>query len=282
MALITAAQRELRPEEAARLLEALRPAFATALPAVSDLAHLPLVEIRAAKPGPFFAVIYSGDGGWRDLDKTLGELLATQGVSTVGVDSLRYFWHQKSPEQVASDLATILAVYRSRFGAERVLLIGYSFGADILPFAFNRLPADDQARVVQITLLGLGSHAAFEFHLSNWVPGPDTEGPLVLPELLRMDLARLQCVYGSEEEDTLCPLPELKGVEVIRTQGGHHFDGDYRALGQRILDGARRRLAADPIAPGAQRATTPTTPPEISEATSVSTKASAKPPGAAR
>jgi type IV secretory pathway VirJ component len=33
----------------------------------------------------------------------------------------------------------------------------------------------------------------------------------------------------------------MEHAEVVRTEGGHHFDGDYDALAQRILEGARRR-----------------------------------------
>jgi type IV secretory pathway VirJ component len=244
--------------------------------AQSTLASLPLVRLPAADPGPLFAVIYSGDGGWRDLDKTIGEFLAQRGVPTIGVDSLRYFWRQRTPEEVARDLGAILEAETAR-GApnRRAILIGYSFGADILPFAWNRLPERWRDRVVQVSLLGLGSHAAFEFHLSGWIERADTSGPPTLPELLRMDLAQVQCFYGQSEEDTVCPLPELAGAEVIATTGSHHFDGDYAKLAQRILEGALRRAAA-------QRVTTPATPPEINAAASASTMALASPPGAAR
>jgi type IV secretory pathway VirJ component len=35
----------------------------------------------------------------------------------------------------------------------------------------------------------------------------------------------------------LCRDAALAGVEIIRTRGGHHFDGDYRGLAERILRG---------------------------------------------
>jgi type IV secretory pathway VirJ component len=54
----------------------------------------------------------------------------------------------------------------------------------------------------------------------------------------------VQCVYGEEEEDSLCRAPLFRGTELIETKGGHHFDGDYRALAQRILDGYEKRRAA--------------------------------------
>ena len=240
-----------------------------------SLEDLPLVLLPAENPGPFFAVIYSGDGGWRDLDKTIGEYLADHGVPTVGVDSLRYFWQHKEPEEVAHDLVSILEAESARGGPQKAILIGYSFGADILPFVYNRLPDAWRNRVVQVSLLGLGSRAPFEFHLSGWLEQTDESALPVLPELLRMDLSKLQCFYGEEEDDIVCDKPELEKAEVIRTTGSHHFDGDYEKLAQQILDGAQRRMKA-------QRTTTPVMPPAIKAATSASTKAAASPPGAAK
>jgi type IV secretory pathway VirJ component len=198
------------------------------------------------------AVIFSGDGGWRDLDKTVGETLAREGVPVVGVDSLRYFWRRRTPEQVAADLAEIIRHYGALWSTRQVAVIGYSFGAGIVPFAVNRLPEDERARVMQLSLLGLGSRAPFQFRLAGWLPqvgvgvAPYGDAPLVLPELQRIDLAQVQCFYGEQEEDTLCRAPELAAAERIGTAGGHHFDGDYPALARRILDGLRRRGPGPP------------------------------------
>jgi type IV secretory pathway VirJ component len=216
------------------------------------LRGLPLVELPSPVAGSTLAVIYSGDGGWRDLDKAIGEILAREGVPVVGVDSLRYFWRRKTPEQVADDLAAIQAHYCAAWGRTRTALVGYSFGAGILPFAVNRLPEPERARVVQVSLLGLGTHAAFEFKASGWLPqlgldvDPYRDEPLVLPELQRIDPRLVQCVYGDEETDTACTSPALARIEAIRTRGSHHFDGDYPALAARILAGLRRREAGLP------------------------------------
>ena len=58
------------------------------------------------------AVVYSGDGGWRDIDKDIASRLQAKGIPVVGVDSLRYFWSEKTPEQIAADLGLIMAHYR--------------------------------------------------------------------------------------------------------------------------------------------------------------------------
>jgi type IV secretory pathway VirJ component len=205
------------------------------------LPDLPLVDIPASKPGRLFAVIWSGDGGWRDLDKTIGEILARRGVPVVGVDCLRYFWNQREPAQVADDLARIFAAARAAWNTDDALVIGYSFGAGVLPFAVNRLPDAERKRVVLLSLLGLEPNAPFEIEVTGWLGASDDEAPLVLPELTKLDPSRLQCVYGEEEEDSLCPAPELARAEILRFPGGHHFDEDYEKIADAILAGARRR-----------------------------------------
>jgi type IV secretory pathway VirJ component len=52
-------------------------------------------------------------------------------VPVVGVDCLRYFWNRREPEQVAADLAQILAAARAAWNTPDALVIGYSFGADV-------------------------------------------------------------------------------------------------------------------------------------------------------
>jgi len=231
------------PEE--RLVALLRPIL-EAPETELTLGDLPLVEIPAERPGDLMAVIYSGDGGWRDLDKDIGEQLARDGVAVIGVDSLRYFWEERTPQQMAADLAAILDHYREAFGTRRVILIGYSFGASVLPFAVNRLPQSDLDSIVLISLLGLEARASFEIHVTGWLGASPSgeDAPAVLPELLRISPARIQCFYGEEEEDSLCPNPALAKSEIIRTSGGHHFDGDYAALARKILEGAQRRAAS--------------------------------------
>jgi type IV secretory pathway VirJ component len=53
----------------------------------------------------------------------------------------------------------------------------------------------------------------------------------------------IQCFYGRDEGDSLCPslAKSDRATEIIETRGGHHFDGAYDALAERILAGFRRR-----------------------------------------
>lgn len=209
------------------------------------LADLPLVELPAAQDGPFLAVIISGDGGWRDLDKTIGEWLSAHGVATVGVDALRYFWTTKQPAAIARDVTRIVNRYLPLWHREKVLLVGYSFGAGILPATFDALSPEIQAKVAQVSLLGIAPKADFEFHVTGWLGSTSAEAQDVTVPFARIDKRLVQCFYGKEEEDSLCALPVAEGTERVLTEGGHHFDGDYPKLAETILKGAERRLGGN-------------------------------------
>ena len=77
-------------------------------------------------------------------------------------------------------MTRVLRHYLAAWHAQRVLMIGYSFGADVLPFVVNRLPPDVRAQVASVSLLGLDAHASFEIHLAEWVSDTDA-GPATRP-----------------------------------------------------------------------------------------------------
>ncbi len=227
------------------LLALIRPHLQADVGSDQDVSDLPLVELPAAHPHGMLAIVMSGDGGWRDLDKTIGEQLRTDGVSVIGWDSLRYFWSEKTPEQVSRDLARVLQVYGARWHANSFALIGYSFGADVMPFAYNRLPPSLRDKVAIVSLLGFASAADFQIRVTGWLglPPSDTALP-AKPEIDRLPAGLAQCFYGEDEHDTLCPT--LAGTdEVIRTSGGHHFGRSYDALEKRILTGWEKRLDSE-------------------------------------
>jgi type IV secretory pathway VirJ component len=210
---------------------------------------LPLVEVPAA-PGlaqDLMAVILSGDGGWAALDKSLGAALAARGIPVVGWNSLRYFWSPRTPEGAAQDLDRILRHYFTAWEKRRVLLVGYSFGADVLPFLASRLPADTRARIAGIGLLGLGTQAAFEFHVTSWLGGTTDGRYPTLPEIRRLEGLRVACLEGADESDSACrSLPPW--ARVITVPGGHHFDGAYARLGAELL-----AAVEEPLRPGESR-----------------------------
>jgi type IV secretory pathway VirJ component len=207
-------------------------------PPPKDLSGLPMVEVPAKGTGDMFAIILSGDGGWAGLDKEVAAALAKSGVPVAGLDSLRYFWSKRTPEGLATDLDRIIRYYAAHWNRKKVVLIGYSQGADVLPFAITRLPAATRKTIALSALLGLEDNAQFEFHFSNWLK-PSSNGLPIAPEMAKLDATTL-CIYGEGEKDSLCPKLSPGRTRVVKLPGGHHFDGNYRRLAKIILDAAQQ------------------------------------------
>jgi type IV secretory pathway VirJ component len=211
-----------------------------ALPAPpASLSDLPLVEVPAEGHGDTFAVLLSGDGGWAGLDKDVAAALAAQGIPVVGLDSLRYFWTARTPDTLATDLDRVLRYYAAAWHKTHAVLIGYSQGADVLPFAVNRLPSASRSVVERTVMMGLGENASFEFHFTNWL-GADSGLP-ILPEVSRLDAGTTLCLYGKDEGDSLCPKVPAGHVQAVQLAGGHHFGGAYDSLARRITAGLQPR-----------------------------------------
>ena len=180
----------------------------------------------------------SGDGGWAGIDRQIGETFAAQGIPVVGLNSLRYLWKPRTPDQAAADLTRVLRHYLQAWHASRILLVGYSRGANVLPFMVTRLPAGLRGRIQVVALLGLSHEAGFEFHFADLL-GRGKGGLPTLPEVRALRGLRVLCVYGMDETDTACRDLPPGLASVVALPGGHHFGGDYREAARRILDAAR-------------------------------------------
>jgi type IV secretory pathway VirJ component len=199
-----------------------------------DIDDLPVTEVHASGVSDEFALLLTGDGGWAGLDQELAARLAASGVPTVGLNSLKYFWSERTPQATARDVARLLRHYLAAWHKQRVLLIGYSFGADVLPFVVNRLPPQLRERVASVSLLGIDSSASFEIRIADWV-GSDAAGPPTGPEVAALTHVPVLCIYGEGESDSICPGLPAAGIARAQIGKGHHFSGEYALLADRIL-----------------------------------------------
>lgn len=205
---------------------------------------LPIVDLPAkGGKADMVAVFYSGDGGWRDLDKSIGEWLQAHGVHVIGVDSLRYFWSERTPEEIAND-TTAMIKKADPTNKLPVTVLGYSFGADTFPFAWKYLPPAIQERTKMIGLLGVETTTTFQVSIEGWL-GMDGDKDVV-PAISTIPLDRVVCVYGEEEDDTACTAAQLKGMEIMKLAGGHHFDENYEPIAASLLEKMRARAGLPP------------------------------------
>lgn len=218
---------------------AVKAALEMGAPPNQELGDLPLVELPTAGPPAGLAIFISGDGGWRDIDKTIGEILQKEGVAVVGVDSLRYFWSTKEPDVIAADLTRIIGYYSKLWGARRVAVIGYSLGADVIPFVWQKLPPPMQKKINLLAMLGLEPTADFEISVSGWLGVASSSDVDLKPYLPGLPFEKTMCFYGKEEvveNGTACVFPEMSKATLVERPGGHHFDGNYEPVARAILE----------------------------------------------
>jgi type IV secretory pathway VirJ component len=208
------------------------------IPGAANVSDLPVIELPATGDAQdMLAVIISGDGGWANIDKQLGEYFSSQGIGVVGLNSLKYFWNRRTPEGASMDLLRIVSHYTDAWKKNKVLLVGYSRGADVLPFMANRLPPQILSKVVGVALLGLEESVDFQFHLTDWLSGGNPKSALpVRPEVDKLKGMRVLCFYGSEEKHSICLDLDTSFVTTIQMSGGHHFGGDYVTIAKGILE----------------------------------------------
>ncbi|WP_296600350.1 AcvB/VirJ family lysyl-phosphatidylglycerol hydrolase [Phenylobacterium sp.] len=200
----------------------------------------PAAFAPADAAGDTLAVLYSGDGGWAALDKGLADDLAQGGMPVIGYNSLRYFATARTPDGAAADLAAALRRQMAAWGKRRIVLVGFSFGADALPAIVPRLPADLRQRIRLVALVGLGPTGDLRFTPHSWLSQPTADAFPTAPAVaaLRASLGSggLVCIYGDREPHPACPVLPVGLARIVALPGGHHFDGDYRRLSRTILE----------------------------------------------
>jgi type IV secretory pathway VirJ component len=204
---------------------------------VIELHDLPLVEVPASGPeGDMMAVMISGDGGWASVDRQLSKQLADHGIPAVGLNALKYFWTRRTPDEASGDLERIIQYYMPRWKKKQVLLIGYSRGADVLPFMANRLPDSLLSNVQLICLIGAERSVDFQFHLSDFLGSPTHPSDLpTKPEVDKLRGRKVLCIRGDEENASLCEDLDTAAVDIVVMKGGHHMGGSYSAMADIIM-----------------------------------------------
>jgi type IV secretory pathway VirJ component len=205
---------------------------------VMSLEDLPLIEVRSKGPErDILAVLVSGDGGWATADRGVAQELVAAGIPVVGLNSLKYFWTKRTPAEAAAGLERILRRYLPAWGKREVVLIGYSLGADVMPFMMNRLPEDLQAAVRAVALMGPSDSAEFEFHVGDWLGrAPSPSALPVIPEIrrIRPDVAIL-CIHGEKDEAQICSELDPRRVTSVALPGGHRMGSTYSPVAKAIL-----------------------------------------------
>ena len=206
---------------------------------VEDVKNLPVIitnSIYADKEAPV-ALLISGDGGWYGFEQSIADNLAKRGIPTVGLDSKKYFWHRRTPEETASDIAKALNYYGKQWDRDKFVLIGYSLGAEIVPFIVNRLPEEVKLKVKSSVLLSPATTTDFEIHISNMLGMGNRQNTYnTTDEIIKMQQIPTMIIFGDGEKTQLPELLNKTSVVIRKIPGDHHYKFNLPLIMQTMSD----------------------------------------------
>jgi type IV secretory pathway VirJ component len=197
---------------------------------------MPLHLYAPTAPGGALVVWYSGVGGWGATDAGVARGLEAAGLPVVGVDSVRYFAHRRSPQTAAADLAALIDRYGAAWRREGVVLVGYSFGGAALPLILPQLPTQARARVRLVVLIAPSPRS--ELVMRPWtlfdVFQPDA--PPLRGEARALAGLRSLCIADPDDHSADCAA--LPGTPATAVSGGHRLKGSLDAVARAIASAA--------------------------------------------
>jgi type IV secretory pathway VirJ component len=208
----------------------------------NPFAYTPATTTRSIAPG-VAAILWSGDMGIRlGMGREVAESFVDAGIPVLGVNSLSYFRARRSPHEATALLEESLHRLRQTAHPRSIILVGQSYGADMLQVALAGLREEQRRDVRFIALVVPG--AAIEFRAS---PGElftfamkEDDG---LPTARLLGWVPTLCLSGAEERRPLCPLLHQRGVQSVSLPGGHPLRHDHERVFARIEQAMRNALA---------------------------------------
>ena len=220
---------------------------------LADVDDLPLTVVPSDGPTTSYAIFLTGDGGWAHLASSVADDLAQHGITTIGFSTLRYFWSPKPPLRTAADLNRIFAAIHSAAPAAKIELIGYSYGAAIIPVVYPLLDDAAKGMVSRLALMmpdakaGIveddapppapGAAPVYDFSTTFWADDDPAAGYDIATAIRADKALPVLCVYSSDDDGACPALAAAPPANVtLKVLGeGHHFGGDYDALAALVL-----------------------------------------------
>ncbi len=203
--------------------------------AVCQNSDLPL-RIKSAPVSAYPMVFYiTGDAGWNTFDNKMANEYVEEKMPYVAINSFRYFWSKKNPDQFTKDIVPVLYRYQKEWNKKEIIMIGYSFGAEIIPFLMNRLPNDLKEKIKLIALITPSQTSDFTIHLNDMLTFNGKYEYDVVAEIGKISTTNIFCFFGANETPIFDASHQQMNLKICLVKGGHHFS-DAKAVMKQILD----------------------------------------------
>lgn len=181
------------------------------------------------------ALYLSGDMGFHaGLGPEIADRLTRQGISIVTENSLHFFRTRRTPEQTGAMIAEGLRRALSLEPDARLLLLGQSFGADVIIPSLPYVPTTLRKRIAFIGLIAPGTTREWRASPSEiFSIGEPDEDAVIAAQ--RLNWVPLLCVHGADESGSLCPSLSQRNATLVALPGGHQLHHDAEAASAALL-----------------------------------------------
>lgn len=197
--------------------------------AASGAAALPLKSWQGNDKMPLVLYI-SGDGGFNSFTNDFCKGVNQSGYTVTAINSKSYFWNKKTPEEVAAALTAYLDGALKGRANQQLLIIGYSFGADVTPFILNRLGATVKSHMLRTVLMAPSATTDFVIRVADMWGTAKKRSMDVVAEINRAAGQRIVAILPGDDNDFPVKTVKLAGFKATVLKGGHHFGGDTADL----------------------------------------------------
>lgn len=188
------------------------------------------------------ALYLSGDMGFHaGLGPDVAERLTRQGIPVIAENSLHFFRTRRTPEEAGAMIADGLRRAIALDPGARLLLLGQSFGADVIAPSLPYVPTALRRRIAFIGLIVPGATRqwrASPSEIFSW--GEPDEDAITAAQ--RLSWAPLLCIHGAKEAESLCPTLHQPNVTRLELPGGHPLHHDADAVSAALLQAIGRTV----------------------------------------
>ena len=186
------------------------------------------------------AVLVSGDVGLNlGISGYTARGLAANGYDVTGVSSpvafARHLTRAQTDAVIVKAIDTALAK-----GASKVVLVGQSFGSDIIATVLPDMPERLRGKIASVVIVVPSNDVYFRADPSGiaYLGTPDA---LPAAALRNVDWVPLTCVQGATESASRCPLLAGSPARRVVLPGNHYLHHDDARVLATILDALQRR-----------------------------------------
>lgn len=178
----------------------------------------------------------TGDGGLNTFNKSLIHAFEEKQYGVVTLNSRKYFWNQKNPEIFAKDIEQIALQYMKVWDKSSLIIIGYSFGADVAAFLPNRISKILLSKIKTMVLLSPSSSTDFVIHVTDLMATSDNAGrKYKIESAITSSSVPTFVLFGKEESLLLKnKLKDGSNVTVFDLPGNHQYQQNYSLLVQKM------------------------------------------------